>query len=122
MKIAFIPIDNRPVCYTLPLQIASIDENINLFMPNREWLGDLEKYADTDKIFEWFKTLPKMDAFILSLDTIAYGGLISSRRSSSTFEQIKEKIEKFKSLIKADKIYAFSSIKRILVRLRKKNL
>ena len=113
MNIGFIPIDNRPVCYTLPLQIASIDENINLFIPNREWLGDLEKYADTDKIFEWLSTLPKMDAFVLSLDTIAYGGLISSRRSSSTFEQIKEKIENFKSLINADKIYAFSSIMRI---------
>lgn len=113
MNIGFIPIDNRPVCYTLPLQISSVDKSINLFLPNREWLGDLEKYADTDKIFEWLKTLPKMDAFIVSLDTIAYGGLISSRRSTSSFEQIKEKIERFKSLIKADRIYAFSSIMRI---------
>ena len=103
MNIGFIPIDNRPVCYTLPLQLGAIDENINIFMPNREWLGDLEKYADTEKIFVWLTTLPKMDAFIVSLDTIAYGGLISSRRSSSTFKQIKEKIEKFKSLIKTDK-------------------
>ena len=113
MNIGFIPIDNRPVCCTLPLQIASVDESIKLFMPKREWLGNLEKYADTDKIFEWLSTLPKMDAFIVSLDTIAYGGLISSRRSSDSYEQIKSKIEKFKSLIKADKIYAFSSIMRI---------
>jgi len=115
MKIGFVPIDNRPVCYTLPKQIADIDENIELFLPNREWLGDLTKYANVEKLFDWLENLPKLDAIIISLDTIAYGGLISSRRSPDTYEEIKEKIEKLKDiLLKKDaKIYAFSSIMRI---------
>ena len=112
MNIGFIPIDNRPVCYTLPKQIAEIG-GINLFIPNREWLGDLNKYADREKIFEWIKSLPNLDAFIISLDTIAYGGLISSRRSPETFENIKEHLENFKKIVNADKIYAFSSVMRI---------
>lgn len=115
MNIAFVPIDNRPVCYTLPEQICAIDGNIRLYMPSREWLGDLTKYADVDKIFQWLKDLPKVDAIILSLDTVAYGGLISSRRSNDSFEKIKERIEKLKEILK-DKhaeIYAFSSIMRI---------
>lgn len=115
MNIAFIPIDNRPVCYTLPEQICAMDGNIRLYMPSREWLGDLTKYADVDKIFQWLKDLPKVDAIILSLDTVAYGGLISSRRSNDSFEKIKERIEKLKEILK-DKhaeIYAFSSIMRI---------
>ena len=78
MNIAFVPIDNRPVCYTLPEQICAMDGNIRLYMPAREWLGDLTKYADVDKIFQWLKDLPKVDAIFLSLDTVAYGGLISS--------------------------------------------
>ncbi|MBR2525069.1 DUF4127 family protein, partial [bacterium] len=45
MKICVIPIDNRPVCYNLFKDIASIDEDIELFIPNRELLGDLEKNA-----------------------------------------------------------------------------
>ena len=53
MNIAFVPIDNRPVCYTLAEQICAIDADINLFMPERGWLGDLHKYADNDKIFKW---------------------------------------------------------------------
>ena len=115
MKIGFVPIDNRPVCYTLPKLIAEIDENIELYLPNREWLGDLTKYANTEKIFDWLKNLPKLDAIVLSLDTVAYGGLISSRRCTDTYEEIKEKIEKLKEILseKNAKIYAFSSIMRI---------
>ena len=115
MKIGFVPIDNRPVCYTLPKQIAEIDEDIELFLPKREWLGDLKKTADTDKIFEWLENLPQVDALILSLDTLAYGGLIPSRRCNNSFEQVKEKIERLKYILssKNAKIYAFSSIMRI---------
>lgn len=115
MNIAFVPIDNRPVCYTLPEQICAMDGNIRLYMPSREWLGDLTKYADVDKIFQWLKDLPKVDAIILSLDTVAYGGLISSRRSNDSFEKIRERIEKLKEILKEKhaEIYAFSSIMRI---------
>lgn len=115
MNIAFVPIDNRPVCYTLPEQICAMDGNIRLYMPSREWLGDLTKYADVDKIFQWLKDLPKVDAIILSLDTVAYGGLISSRRSNDSFEKIRERIEKLKEILKEKQaeIYAFSSIMRI---------
>lgn len=115
MKIGFVPIDNRPVCYILPEQIAAIDKNIELYLPERHWLGDLTKYADTEKILNWLDNLPGLDAVILSLDTVAYGGLISSRRSPETFEQIKTRVEKLKQILcgKKVKIYAFSSIMRI---------
>ncbi len=115
MNIAFVPIDNRPVCYTLPEQICAINNDIKLFIPEREWLGDLTKYAQADKIFEWLKNLPSVDALVLSLDTIAYGGLISSRRCEESFEQIKERVEKLKDILveKNAKVYAFSSIMRI---------
>ncbi|HNW26553.1 MAG TPA: DUF4127 family protein [Candidatus Gastranaerophilaceae bacterium] len=114
-KIALIPIDNRPVCYTLPEQIAKIDENIKLFMPDRKFLGGLNSQAKVKDIFKWLKNLENVDAIIISLDTIAYGGLISSRRCPQTFDEIKSNLEKFKKLLeqKNTKIYAFSSIMRI---------
>ena len=115
MNIAFIPIDNRPVCYTLPEQIAAVDGNINFFMPEREWLGDLTKYAKVEKLFEWLKALPEVDAIILPLDTVAYGGLISSRRCPQSLEVIKERVERLKEILheKKAQVYAFSSIMRI---------
>ncbi len=115
MKIGFVPIDNRPVCYTLPEMIAAIDESIEFFIPPREFLGSLTGYADTVKLFEWLEKLPRLDAIVISLDTLAYGGLISSRRSSDTFEEVREKILHLKSILKEKhaQIYAFSSIMRI---------
>ena len=116
MRIVFIPIDNRPVCYTLPQQIAQIDESVELVMPKREWLGDLTKCADIDKIFEWLRNLSQFDAVIISLDTIAYGGLIPSRRSSDSLDMINQRLKNLKEILfsqKGAKIYAFSSIMRI---------
>lgn len=115
MRIAFLPIDNRPVCYTLPKIISGIDESIEFYLPARKYLGDLKKTADIENLFLWLKSLPKLDAMVLSLDTIAYGGLIPSRRCPETFEEIKQRIEKLKEILeeKQCKIYAFSSIMRI---------
>ena len=115
MKIAFLPIDNRPVCYTLPKLIAGIDEDIEFSIPERELLGDLTKIADIDGLFEWLENLPQQDSLILSLDTLIYGGLIPSRRGKETLNELKLRLEKLKKILKnkGAKIYAFSSIMRI---------
>lgn len=115
MNIGFIPIDNRPVCCTLAQDIASIDNSINFYMPPRKFLGGLTKTADYEDIFSWLKQLPALDALVVSLDTIAYGGLIPSRRGSESFEEIKTRILNFKKILAPQntKIYAFSSIMRI---------
>ena len=115
-KFALVPIDNRPVCYTLPKQIADIDNDIELFLPEREFLGDLTKNADIEALLNWMKSLPEeLDAIIISLDTIAYGGLIPSRRSNDTKEEIETRLEELRNILAAKntKVYAFSSIMRI---------
>ncbi len=115
MKIGFVPIDNRPVCYTLPKLIAGVDSSVEFFIPDRKFLGDLTKTADIENLFIWLENLPKLDAIILSLDTLTYGGLIPSRRCPETFEQIKFRVQKLESILKQKqcKVYAFSSIMRI---------
>ena len=113
MKICFIPIDNRPVCYNLAKDIAAIDENIELFIPPREFLGDLTSSAGVNEIIEWIENIPECDAMVISLDTIAYGGLIPSRRSTDSLEDIKSRLKRLKPSLKNKKVYAFSSIMRI---------
>ena len=113
MKICFIPIDNRPVCYNLTKDIVTIDNNLELLIPPREFLGDLNKIVDIKKIFNWIKNLSEYDCMVLSLDTLAYGGLIPSRRSSDSFEMIKSRMEELKPFLVGKKVYAFSSIMRI---------
>lgn len=115
MKISLLPIDNRPVCYNLVKDITSIDNSIELFLPNRELLGDLTKQANVEALFDWLKSLEDVDCIILSLDTLIYGGLIPSRRSKDTFEIINERLNTLKQILetKMAKVYAFSSIMRI---------
>ena len=114
MKICFIPIDNRPVCYNLPKDIAEISSDIEFYIPPRELLGGLTKYADRDGLIDWLKNLPQdIDCMILSLDTLAYGGLIPSRRITETFDEIKKRLEGIKPLLSEKKVLAFSSIMRI---------
>ena len=115
MKIAVIPIDNRPICYDLIKDILAIDNNIELFMPNIEHLGGLQTQSNIDEIYDFLKNLSDIDYLITSLDTVAYGGLVSSRRCSDDFETIKKRVEKFKELANScsKKILAFSSIMRI---------
>ena len=113
MKICFVPIDNRPVCYNLAKDIAAIDENIELFIPPREFLCDLTRSAGVNEIIEWIENIPECDAMVISLDTIAYGGLIPSRRSPDSIDKIKIRLNRLKPLLEGKKVYAFSSIMRI---------
>lgn len=116
MRLALIPIDNRPVCYNLVEEIARIDNDLELFMPDKKLLGGLRSYADADGILSWLKNLQEVDALVVSLDTIAYGGLISSRRCKNSLDEIKLRLENIKTECFdkfKGKIYAFSSIMRI---------
>lgn len=115
MKIAFIPIDNRPVCYVLPKLCVDIDKSIDFSIPPREYLGDLVNSANIDCLFEWLRSLSEQDVIVLSLDTLVYGGLIPSRRSAESFDTIKSRVLELKKILKQKdaKIYAFSSIMRI---------
>lgn len=114
-KIALIPIDNRPVCYTLSEGIAQIDKDLKLFLPERKLLGGLYSRANVNDILNWLKSIDEVDAIIISLDTVAYGGLVSSRRCPDSFEEIKSRLETLKTILKEKnaKVYAFSSIMRI---------
>lgn len=114
-RIALIPIDNRPVCYLLPQQIVDLAKEHEIFLPDRRLLGDLNKNADINSILDWLKNLNNIDIFVISLDTIAYGGLVPSRRSRDSFEEIKTRIDKLSEILKVhnSKVYAFSSIMRI---------
>ncbi len=114
-KIALIPIDNRPVCYDLPMQILHQAKEHELILPDINLMGGLYNNADIDGLLDWLKSLKNVDIFVITLDTLAYGGLIPSRRSNDSLEIIKNRINKFVEILKqhSAKVYAFSSIMRI---------
>lgn len=119
-NILVIPIDNRPITYSLTSDITKVHKSLNLSMPDRKLLGGLIEKANIDEILSWIKNQEENDLIIISLDTIAYGGLVSSRRGNESFDEIKDRAETLKNILKEKKsknpnlkIYATSSIMRI---------
>ncbi len=114
-NIAVIPIDNRPVCYRLPVQIAELDKKNKIFMPDFSLMGSNKKNADTESLLNWLEGLNNIDIIVIALDAIAYGGLVSSRKNQDDYFEIKSRIERLKEILnkKNSRVYAFSSIMRI---------
>lgn len=118
MKIALVPIDNRPVTYVYPQIVARI-AGLEPLVPPREYLGSLNQPAKIDDIYSWLRdTLEskKPEALLLCLDTLLHGGLITSRRSDETVEQILSRLDRLIALQKTSpklSILAQSSIMRI---------
>ena len=115
MDVCVLPIDNRPICYTLIRDIVACAKEHRLFMPPRSILGGLTSKSNRESLYEYFKEIPLQDAMVVSLDTLAYGGLVASRRDNSSLKDILTNLSKFKDIFQNGntKVLAFSSIMRI---------
>ncbi len=117
-SIALLPLDNRPVSYLLPKQIANFS-GISLILPERKYLGDLITEADLCYLKKWLKELLDISTLIISLDNWVYGGLVQSRKHTYSLEELRSHVD----LLRSDceglsqqtpiTIYGFSSIMRI---------
>ena len=94
MKLAFVPIDNRPVCYTLPKLLAEIDESIEFYIPDRKYLGGLKQEADIDH-----QTMEKkFDSKLEKLETrLQHEIELSNKDVKSEFKNIADKIDEMKT-------------------------
>lgn len=111
---ALLPLDNRPVSCLLPRQIAEFS-GIDLLLPERKYLGDLEKGADLNCLENWLcdiETRHGASLLIISLDTYVYGGLVQSRKHNLSLEELKKRVEALRAT-PLQNVYAFSSIMRI---------
>lgn len=118
MDLILVPLDNRPVTYLLPEQILRL-AGISCSLPPRSLLGSLNTEAQVDVLNTWLqnKLSERPDSpLILCIDTLTYGGLINSRRSSSSETVIQEQVkilETWKTRFPQRQILAQSSILRV---------
>lgn len=143
-KIVLLPLDERPCNYNFPYKLfhnnssssplapfnndsnfKSMDKlpgdktcfnNLDIQIMKPDILGDKKIPADTQKIQDFLKKSCKdADGLVLSIDMLAYGGLIPSRLHHSSVKELKERLEIIKELKKENqnlKIYAFQCIMR----------
>jgi hypothetical protein len=79
--IAFVPLDDRPVTVQLPVLLGRI-AGVPVSTPAKTLLGNYLQSGDADGIVDWLTRRsndPRTDAFVVSTDMLAYGGLVASR-------------------------------------------
>ncbi len=78
--IAFVPLDDRPVTYQLPVMLGAIAGQ-PVLTPPRSAIGRYLTPGDPDAILRWLASSQTQgaSAIVASSDMLAYGGLVASR-------------------------------------------
>lgn len=115
--ITLLPIDDRPAVGQFAQMIGAVADH-KVAMPPREMLGRFTIPGDTVRIEQWLRSqdYSKTDALIVSVDMLAFGGLVASRASKVTLDEAKKRLEFFrwfKSKYPRVPVYAFNVIMRV---------
>lgn len=116
-KILLIPLDDRPPCLQFPVKMGLIGD-AEIVAPPMELLGKFTDAGKSDQIIEWIKKqdLKTFDAAIVSVDMLAYGGLVAMRVHDTTDQAAMKRLEFVREMRKSApqmKIYASSVIMRL---------
>lgn len=101
MKIAIVPLDDRPCNLRFPSKIAA-HSNFRVLTPPKDILGRFTHPGDTRKICEWAKDVSAAaDGMIISSEMLCYGGLVASRSARTSLEAALSKLETVAEIKKA---------------------
>ncbi|HYM70006.1 MAG TPA: DUF4127 family protein [bacterium] len=79
MRVAFLPLDNRPVTRDAFLALAAA-AGLDVITPPKDRLGDLKTPADVDGLWGWVAGEgADADLLVASAELLVYGGLVPSR-------------------------------------------
>jgi hypothetical protein len=70
--------DDRPVTSELPVMLGRI-AGIRVEVPPRDLIGNFLNPGRSDALITWLNERKQTDAFVVSTDMLAYGGLTASR-------------------------------------------
>jgi hypothetical protein len=95
---ALLPMDDRPLNYDYPGYLARL-AGYELRLPPREWLGNPWRGSQHMELIGWLVgEAESADVLIVSIDTLAYGGLIPSRTSRESLECVLERLSALKQV------------------------
>lgn len=116
LRLALIPLDERPVNTALPVRLGRV-ANCEVLLPPREMLGNKKEVGAYEGLGDWLSSVaPTVDGLIVSVETLAFGGLIASRTTHLPLEKALDHLSVLRK-IRADHpslpIYAFTLVMRI---------
>jgi hypothetical protein len=115
--IALLSLDDRPCNWRFPAEIAAIGGD-ELLAPPREMLGHFNTPGSAHELQAWLEQLPEVTGLIVSIDMLAYGGLVASRKTATDLKTALERLETLKTW-RASRpdvpIYAFNVLMRLAI-------
>lgn len=115
-RVALLPLDDRPATYDFPRWLGEA-AGLDVLAPPRDWLGNPWRPGATDRLSAWLaETAPTADGLIVSIDTLGYGGLVASRRTSAAAAETIARLEVLRTLRDRHpslRILAFSVLMRV---------
>lgn len=116
-RILLIPLDDRPPCLQFPVKMGLIAD-AELITPPLSMLGKFTDFGKCDALISWLKQqdLSNIDAAIVSMDMLAYGGLVASRVHETDIQTAQSRVEAVNELRHKKptlKIYGSSVIMRL---------
>ncbi len=117
LMIALLPLDDRPCNPRFPAQIAAIGADA-LTQPPPSALGRFNVPGDFQSLESWLNALPEVSGLIVSIDMLAYGGLVASRKTTTPLETALERLEilrAWRAKRPGVPVYAFNVLMRLAI-------
>ena len=115
-KILLIPLDSRPPCTSFVTNLAKIAQ-IEIISPPEDLLDNYKIPGNQKALRAWLKeNIKYADTAILSIDMLVHGGLMASRLSEGTDDDINETIYLLQEIhhdYKNINLYAFNILPRL---------
>lgn len=117
VKIAFVPLDDRPATELFPKRVAAIC-GAELELPPQDDLGHFTRPGNTEALGNWLLNLDvrALNALVVSTDMLAYGGLVASRTPAVSLGEARlnlRPLAAFHERHPAVPIYAFGTVMRL---------
>ena len=116
MRVGLIPLDERPANTRYPAMVGAIC-GIEVVLPPRRFLGSFRRPADVEHLAQWLmEESSNLDAVLVSLEMLGYGGLIPSRITDDSADKVISRLGTLRDLRRARPemtIYGFGVITRI---------
>ncbi|WP_420597550.1 DUF4127 family protein [Deinococcus sp.] len=109
--ITLLPLDSRPATSSLPANIAGLLSS-EVRLPPVVLLGTAQQGADNAALHAWLEAQPTDGPLVVSLDALAYGGLVQSRKSPISAEEALARLAPLRDRAAQQPIYAFITLPR----------
>lgn len=100
MRLAFIPLDDRPCTAAFPSRLAPL-AGVEIHAPPGALLGHCTRPGDPDALLDWLEREARGAPAIISVDMLVFGGLVGSRSPAWSADETLERTARVEAWLRS---------------------